>query len=165
MHLWYRSNNFWKAPMEVLLCECVNDLRHSLFHLLNCLITTASELREYPKVTGRKVSTIRRLSNCPDAHLRQIVYDEDRVNNNNNNNNNNNQRKRIERQVLVLIREPKKLWNTRVTVIRFVIGALGTVPKVLERGLEDLEIEEGAVTILTTAVFRLARILRRVQDP
>ena len=33
-------------PMEVLLCERVNDLRHSLFHLLNCLITTASELRE-----------------------------------------------------------------------------------------------------------------------
>ena len=24
---------------EVLLCERVNDLRHSLFHLLNCLIT------------------------------------------------------------------------------------------------------------------------------
>ena len=33
--------------MKVLLCERVNDLRHSLFHLLNCLITTASELREY----------------------------------------------------------------------------------------------------------------------
>ena len=32
--------------MEVLLCERVNDLRHSLFHLLNCLISTASELRE-----------------------------------------------------------------------------------------------------------------------
>ena len=29
--------------MEVLLCDRVNDLRHSLFHLLNCLITTASE--------------------------------------------------------------------------------------------------------------------------
>ena len=38
--------------MEVLLCERVNDLRHSLFHLLNCLITTASELRELAKVTG-----------------------------------------------------------------------------------------------------------------
>ena len=25
--------------MEVLLCECFNDLRQSLFHLLNCLIT------------------------------------------------------------------------------------------------------------------------------
>ena len=35
-----------ERPMEVLLCERVNDLRHSLFHLLNCLITTASELRE-----------------------------------------------------------------------------------------------------------------------
>ena len=35
-----------KGLMEVLLCERVNDLRHSLFHLLNCLITTASELRE-----------------------------------------------------------------------------------------------------------------------
>ena len=31
--------------MEVLLCQRVNDLRHNLFHL-NCLITTASELRE-----------------------------------------------------------------------------------------------------------------------
>ena len=33
-------------PMEVLFCECVYDLCHGLFHLLNCLITTASELRE-----------------------------------------------------------------------------------------------------------------------
>ena len=42
MHLLYRSNNFWK----VLLRERVNDLRRSLFHLLNSLMTTASELRE-----------------------------------------------------------------------------------------------------------------------
>ena len=42
MHELYRSDN----PMEVLLCEHVNDLRHSLFRLVNCLITTASELRE-----------------------------------------------------------------------------------------------------------------------
>ena len=41
--------------MKVLLCERVNDLRYSLFHLLNCLITTASELRRLPKVTGSKV--------------------------------------------------------------------------------------------------------------
>ena len=37
--------------MEVLLCEHVNDLRHSQFHLLNCFITTGSELREEAKVT------------------------------------------------------------------------------------------------------------------
>ena len=65
--------------MKVLLCEHINDLRHSLFHLLSCLITTASELREYPKVTGSKVWTIGRLSNCLDAHLGQIVCDKDGV--------------------------------------------------------------------------------------
>ena len=39
-----------EGPTEVLLFERVIDLRHSLFHFLNCLITTASkfilELRE-----------------------------------------------------------------------------------------------------------------------
>ena len=35
-----------EGPMEVHLCERVNDLHHNLFHLLNCLITTASKLRE-----------------------------------------------------------------------------------------------------------------------
>ena len=46
------------GPMEVFLCGCVNDLRHSLFHLLNCLITTASEFRGKAKVTGSKFWTI-----------------------------------------------------------------------------------------------------------
>ena len=68
-----------ERPMEVLLCEDVNDLRHSLFYPLNCLITTASELREQPKVTESKVWTIGRLRNCLDAHLGQIVCDEDGV--------------------------------------------------------------------------------------
>ena len=31
-----------EGPMELLLCERVNDLCHSFFHLLNCLIMTAS---------------------------------------------------------------------------------------------------------------------------
>ena len=62
-----------------VLCEPINDLRHSLFHLLNCLITTASELREWPKVTGSKVWTIRTVRNCLDAHLGQIVCDKDGV--------------------------------------------------------------------------------------
>ena len=35
-----------EGPIEVLFCERVNDLYRSLFHLLNCLITTTSELRE-----------------------------------------------------------------------------------------------------------------------
>ena len=65
--------------MEVLLCERVNDLRHSLFHLLNCLITTASELSELAKVTGSKVSTLGRVTNCLDAHLGQIVCEKHEV--------------------------------------------------------------------------------------
>ena len=51
-----------EGSMEVLLCERVNDLRHSHSHLLSCLITTASELR-----------------NCLDAHLGQVVCDKDGV--------------------------------------------------------------------------------------
>ena len=35
-----------EGAMEVILYELVNGLCHSLFHLLNCLITTASDLRE-----------------------------------------------------------------------------------------------------------------------
>ena len=55
MHLLYRSYNLWKAPGKSS-CDCVNDLRHSLFHLLNCFITTASkfflELRNNQKSQG-----------------------------------------------------------------------------------------------------------------
>ena len=68
-----------ESPMEVLLWERVNDLRHSLFHLLNCLITTASELREWAKVTRSKVWTLGRLRNCLDTHLGQIVCYKDGV--------------------------------------------------------------------------------------
>ena len=62
--------------MEVLLCERVNNLRQRLFHLLNCLKTTASELRELPTVTGSNVWTIGRVKNCLDVH--QIVCEKDR---------------------------------------------------------------------------------------
>ena len=67
------------GPMEVLWCESVNDLRQSLFHLLNCLITTASELWKWSKVTGSKVWTIGKLRNFLDAHLGQIVCAKDGV--------------------------------------------------------------------------------------
>ena len=63
--------------MEVLLCERVNDLRNSHFHILNCLITTASELNN--QVTRSKVWTIGRQRNCLGAHLGQIVCDKDGV--------------------------------------------------------------------------------------
>ena len=49
-------------------------------------------------------------------------------------------------------------------VIPIVIGALGTVTKELLKRLENLEIKGRVETIQTTASFRSARILRRVQE-
>ena len=61
-------------------------------------------------------------------------------------------------------RELKKLWNMEVTIIPIVIGAFGTVPKGLLKGLEDLEVGGQVETIQTTALLRTARILRRVLE-
>ena len=44
------------------------------------------------------------------------------------------------------------------------IGDFGTVTKGLLKGLEDLEIGERVKTIQTTALLRMARILRRVLE-
>ena len=60
--------------------------------------------------------------------------------------------------------ELKKLWNMKVTVIPIVTGTLGTVPKGLIQGLEDLEIRAQVETIQTTALMRSAKILRRVLE-
>ena len=65
---------------------------------------------------------------------------------------------------LDLARELKKLWNMQVTIKPIVIGAFGTVTKVLLKGLEDLEIGGRVETIQTTTLLRTARILRRVQE-
>ena len=50
------------------------------------------------------------------------------------------------------------------TVMRIVIGALGTLPKWLVEGVEDLEIRGQVETIQTTTLLRSARILRRVLE-
>ena len=74
------------------------------------------------------------------------------VNNNNNNNNNKNDNNN------------NKLWNMQVTIIPIVIGAFGTVTKLLLKGLEDLEVGGRVETIQTTALLRTSRILRRVLE-
>ena len=52
----------------------------------------------------------------------------------------------------------------KVTVLPSVIGVLGTIPKGLVKGLEDLEIRRQVETIQTTVLLKLARILSRVQE-
>ena len=65
---------------------------------------------------------------------------------------------------LDLARELKKLWNMKVTIIPFVIGAFGTVTKGLLKGLEDLEVGGRVENIQTTALLKTARIPRRVLE-
>ena len=65
---------------------------------------------------------------------------------------------------LDLVRELKKLWNRKVTIVTIVIGAFGTITKELLKGLEDLEIGGRVETMQTTAQLRTARILRRVLE-
>ena len=57
--------------------------------------------------------------------------------------------------------ELKKLWNMNVMLIPIIIGALGTATKGLLKEHEELEIRAWVETIQTTALLRLARILRR----
>ena len=65
---------------------------------------------------------------------------------------------------LDLARGLKKLWSMKVTIIPIVIGAFGTVTKGLLKGLEDLEVGGRMETIQTTALLKMARILRRVLE-
>ncbi len=69
-----------------------------------------------------------------------------------------------ERKYLDLVRELRKLWNMTVTVIPIVIDALGTVPKDLENGIEEVETRERIATIGTTASLRSVKILKRVLE-
>ena len=51
-----------------------------------------------------------------------------------------------------------------MTIIPIVIGAFGTVTTGLLKGLEDLEVGGRVDTIQTTALLRIARIVRRVLE-
>ena len=52
----------------------------------------------------------------------------------------------------------------KVTVIRILICAFGTVTKALVKRQEDLEVIEQVETIQTTALLRLARTQKRVLE-
>ena len=68
------------------------------------------------------------------------------------------------KKYLDLARELKKLWNMPVAIMPIVIGAFGTVTKVLQKRQEDLEVGGREETIQNTALLRTVRILRRVLE-
>ena len=65
---------------------------------------------------------------------------------------------------LDLARELKKLWNMKVKMIPSVVGAQGTIPKALVKGLEYLEINGQVDNFQATALQRSTRIPRRVLE-
>ena len=58
----------------------------------------------------------------------------------------------------------EKLLDMKLTIIPIMIGAFGTVNKLLLKGLEDLEVGGRVATIQTTALLRMGRILRIVLE-
>ena len=65
---------------------------------------------------------------------------------------------------LILPKSRKKLWHMKLMVISNLTGALGTVRKVLEMRVAELEIRGIMKIIQDTALLRSVRILRRVQE-
>ena len=53
-----------------------------------------------------------------------------------------NRRKWKEKQIIRSCQNQKYLWNIKVAVIPVVVGTLGTVPKGLEKRLEEVKIKE-----------------------
>ena len=71
---------------------------------------------------------------------------------------------KIRYKYLDLVRELKKQWNMKVTVIPIRSGTIRTIPKGLLKRMEKLEIRGQVETTQTTALLRSARILRRVLE-
>ena len=61
-----------------------------------------------------------------------------------------------------LKRELKKLWNLKTFIAPIVIGALGTIPKSLEKHLNDLNVEVNISQMLTSVLLNSASIIRKV---
>ena len=66
--------------------------------------------------------------------------------------------------MLGLCQRAEKLLDIKVTAILIVSGTLRTVPKGLEKRLEELEIKGTTEAIQTTALLKSTRILRRVME-
>ena len=63
-----------------------------------------------------------------------------------------------------LKREVQKLWNMKAKIIPIVIGALGTIPKTLQKQLDQIESSIAINQMQTTVLLNTARILRKVLE-
>ena len=65
---------------------------------------------------------------------------------------------------LDLARELKELYNMKLTMVPVIVGVPGTVPKGLEKRMEEQEIRGKVEIVQITALLRSAWILRRVLE-
>ena len=63
-----------------------------------------------------------------------------------------------------LARKVSKLWNVKVSIIPVVIGALGTVPTLLESRIKEIGISITTAQIQKTVLLGTARIVRKVLE-
>ena len=103
-----------------------------------------------PKQKQKKKKTLENLSSSGSCHSSRPNFE--------------NKSEKINKYVDLKRELKKKMRNMKVTVTPFVIGALGTVSKVLKRELEQQEIRGSIEIIQTTTLIRPARILRRVLE-
>ena len=67
-------------------------------------------------------------------------------------------------KILIIIKELKKLWNMKVTLVSTLIGGLGNILMKGIRGLEVLKIGGRSVTIVSTELLRSATVQRRILE-
>ena len=63
-----------------------------------------------------------------------------------------------------LKRELQKLWSLKISIVPIVIGALGTIPKSLEKHLNELNVEVNISQWQTTVLLNSGRIVRKVLE-
>ena len=63
-----------------------------------------------------------------------------------------------------LKRELQKLWNLKTSIVPIVIGALGTIPKSLEKHLNELNAKVNISQMQTIGLLKSARITMKVLE-
>ena len=63
-----------------------------------------------------------------------------------------------------LKRELQKLWNLKTSLVPIVIGALGTIPKSLEKHLNELNAKVNISQMQTIGLLKSARITMKVLE-
>ena len=60
--------------------------------------------------------------------------------------------------------ELRRLWDKSIEIVPIIIGALGTIPRILKKNLEELGADIAPGLLQKSVVLETAHIIRRVMD-